>query len=62
MPKRKQSNSPAIFVRGASRELSLKLRAAAALQGYRSVNAYLVELLDAHVAELERKGVLPKPK
>ncbi len=56
------SDTPAIFVRGAPRALSLKLRAAAALQGYRSINAYLVELLQKHVEELERKGILPKSK
>jgi hypothetical protein len=63
MPKSKSGPSgPPIFVRGAPRELSLRLKAAAALLGYRSVNAYLLEHLKQHVEELERKGVLPKPK
>jgi hypothetical protein len=60
-PKR-NSVSTVLFVRGAPRSLALKLKAAAALQGYRSVNAYLIDHLQAHVEELERKGVLPKSK
>jgi len=56
------TESGVLFVRGAPRELSLKLKAAAALQGYRSVNAYLLDHLQDHVKDLERRGVLPKAR
>ena len=49
------------YVRGTSREIARKLKAAAALQG-KSLTAYLKELLEDHVMELERKGMLPKGK
>lgn len=51
-----------LYIRGVSSDLSLRLKAAAALQGYPSLNAYLLDHLKEHVTELERKGVLPKPK
>jgi len=37
-----------------------KLKAAAALSGGQSIQEYVVQLLLDHVAELERKGQLPK--
>jgi len=41
-------------------DLVHKLKAAAALSGGRSIQQYVVQLLLEHVAELERKGQLPK--
>jgi hypothetical protein len=48
-----------LYIRGAPPELSKKLKAAAALNG-RGLAAYLIDVLTAHVADLERKGHLPK--
>jgi len=59
-PKEK-SPSPALFVRGIPPNVIRKLRAAAALTG-KGFPAYLAEVLEAHVAQLERKGLLPKAK
>ncbi len=50
-----------MYLRGTSREVARKLKAAAALEG-KSLTAYIQELLDAHVEELERKGLVPKGK
>ncbi len=62
MPKRTQShNAAVIYARGAPRELAQKLKAAAALHG-KTLQAYLLEVLQVHVQELERKGMLPKGK
>ena len=58
----KPKETTPVFVRGVPPDVSRKLRAAAALQGYRSLNAYLLDHLKEHVLELERKGILPKPK
>ena len=48
-----------LYVRGAPAELSRKLKAAAALAD-KSIQLYIIEVLQAHVADLERKGHLPK--
>ncbi len=56
------ADSPVLFVRGVSPALKRKIRAAAALAGYRAVPTYVIEVLEAHVADLERKGLLPTPK
>ena len=62
MPKRIQSHDVAVlYARGAPRELAQKLKAAAALHG-KTLQAYLLEVLQAHVQDLERKGLLPKGK
>ncbi|MGD9728592.1 MAG: hypothetical protein AB7G68_16495 [Nitrospiraceae bacterium] len=50
-----------LYVRDVPADLPNKLKAAAALQG-QSLQTYLVHTLRAHVAELERKGQLPKSK
>ncbi len=42
-------------------EKGLSLTGAAALQG-KSLTGYIQELLEGHVQELERKGLLPKGK
>ncbi len=60
MPKpKKQTEATILYLRGTSREVARKLKAAAALEG-KSLTAYIQELLDAHVEELERKGLVPK--
>ncbi len=62
MPKAgKQTDSTILYLRGTSREVARKLKAAAALQG-KSLTGYIQDLLQAHVQELERKGLLPKGK
>lgn len=53
--------SKVLYVRGVPTELANKLKAAAALEG-QSLQTYLVKMLQAHVADLERKGALPKGK
>jgi predicted HicB family RNase H-like nuclease len=50
-----------LYIRDAPADLTRKLKGAAALQGI-SLQQYVVETLQAHVAELERKGHLPKSK
>ena len=59
---RRDEESPSVlYLRGTPRVLGRKLKAAAALEG-KSLTEYVVDLLEAHVEELERKGVLPKGK
>ena len=60
MPKQ-EKDSAVLYVRDAPRELAHKLKAAAALQGM-SLQAYLLAMMQNHVSELERKGMLPKGK
>jgi hypothetical protein len=56
------SDFSVLFVRGVSPPLKRKLRVAAAMAGHRGLPTYVIEVLEAHVADLERKGVLPKSK
>ena len=56
----KPGKTTVVYVRDVPRDVFQKLKGAAALQGYRSVNAYLLDHLKAHVAELERRGILPR--
>ena len=58
---RQERASKVLYVRGVPYDLANKLKAAAALNG-QSLQTYLVKMLHAHVAELERKGQLPKGK
>jgi hypothetical protein len=51
-----------LYLRNVPDDLVHKLKAAAALSGGRSIQQYVVQLLLEHVAELERKGQLPKGK
>jgi predicted HicB family RNase H-like nuclease len=51
----------AFYIRGIPADLANKLKAAAALEGS-SLTQYLIQILHTHVAELERKGHLPKGK
>jgi hypothetical protein len=50
-----------LYLRGTPDALLRKLKAAAALDG-KSLQTYLMEVLHAHVADLERKGHLPKSR
>ncbi len=56
-----QDPGSVLYLRNTPPELARKLRAAAALSGKR-FPGYVMEVLQAHVAELERKGFLPKSK
>jgi hypothetical protein len=51
-----------VYLRNVPPDLVNKLKAAAALSGGQSIQKYVVQLLLEHVAELERKGQLPKGK
>ena len=63
MPKKDEpKNTTVLYVRDFPIALSRKLRAVAALSGSRGMRTYLIEILQAHVAELEKKGILPKGK
>lgn len=53
--------SKVLYLRGVPASLAQRLKAAAALEG-QSLQAYVVKMLRAHLAELERRGVLPKGK
>ena len=63
MPRGKpeESDSTILYLRGAPKEVARKLKAAAALQG-KSLTDYVKDLLQEHVRELEKKGMLPKGK
>ena len=49
-----------LYLRDVPSDLVNKLKAAAALSGGQSIQTYVLRLLLEHVAELERKGQLPK--
>lgn len=51
-----------LYIRNVPTELANRLKAAAALSGEKSLQAYLVKLLQTHVGDLERKGHLPKSR
>jgi hypothetical protein len=50
-----------LFVRGMPRELLNKLKGAAALQG-KTLAEYVQQMCQAHIEELEKKGILPRTK
>ncbi len=50
-----------LFVRGMSRDVLARMKAAAALH-HQTLAEYVHDLFKAHLQELERKGLLPKPK
>jgi hypothetical protein len=50
-----------LYIRDVPADLSKKLKGAAAWQGT-SLQEYVVEVLRAHIADLERAGRLPKSK
>jgi predicted HicB family RNase H-like nuclease len=53
--------SKVLYLRGVPPDISKKLKGAAALQG-QTLQEYVILVLQAHVADLERKGLLPKAK
>ena len=63
MPKTLRSDEDAavLFVRGMPRDLLAKLKAVAALQQM-TLGDYIKNLCEAHVQEMEKKGLLPKGK
>ncbi len=62
MPRtKKDPETSVLYVRGTPPELARRLRAAAALAG-KGLPGYVLEVLQDHVTELERKGHLPKSK
>lgn len=44
------------------RELMHRTKAGAAIQGKASVRGLIIELVEKHLEELEKKGLLPRPK
>lgn len=56
------SDPSVLFVRGVSFSLKQKLRVAAVMAGHRGLPTYVIQVLEAHIAELERKGTLPSLK
>lgn len=63
MPKspRADDDAAVLFVRGMPRDLLAKLKAAAALQ-QKTLGEYIRDMCEAHVEDLEKKGLLPKGK
>ncbi len=63
MPRAKhQREEPGTWiVRDVPRDLMRKAKAAAAIQG-KSVKQLMIELMEAHLQELERKGIWPKSR
>ena len=51
-----------LYIRDAPIALARKLRAAAALAGYRGIPDYVIDVLTKHTEDLERQGALPKTK
>jgi hypothetical protein len=49
-----------LYLRNVPADLVNKLKAAAVLSGGQSIQTYVLQLLLEHVADLERKGQLPK--
>ena len=49
-----------VYLRNVPADLVNKLKAAASLSGGQSIQTYVLQLLLEHVADLERKGQLPK--
>lgn len=60
MPNKTDKETTVLYIRDAPLSLARKLRAAAALAGYRGIPDYVIEVLTKHTEELERKGLLPK--
>jgi hypothetical protein len=56
------NDSSVLYIRDVPPHLKRRLRAAAALAGYRGLPSYVIEVLQKHVEELEKKGALPKSK
>ncbi len=63
MPKNKgPSDLPGTWIfRDIPRQLMRRAKASAAIQG-KPVKVLIIELMQAHLEEMERKGILPKGK
>jgi len=62
MPKGKDQDEPGVWnFREVPRDVIVKAKIEAAL-GSKSVKALLMDLVEAHWQELEKKGLLPKGK
>lgn len=60
--KAKQLEEPGIWhFREVPRDAIVKAKIGAALEGL-SVKAYIIQLVESHWSELEKKGLLPKGK
>lgn len=62
VPSKAAKDTTVLYIRDAPLTLARKLRAAAALAGYRGIPDYVIEVLTRHTEDLERKGMLPKAK
>jgi len=56
-----EDDAAVLFVRQFPKGLLAKLKAAAALDG-KTLGQYIQTMCEAHVADLERRGQLPKDK
>ena len=56
-----KKDAKVLYLRDAPDSLLRKLKAAAALDG-KSMQKYVMEVLHAHVTDLERKGHLPRSR
>jgi len=57
-----QTDEPGTWIiREVPRDLMRRAKAAAAFEG-KSIKALMIELMEIHLQELERKGVMPKEK
>jgi hypothetical protein len=57
-----QTDEPGTWIiREVPRDLMRRAKAAAAFEG-KSIKALIIELMETHLQELERKGVMPKEK
>ena len=57
-----QTEEPGTWIiREVPRDLMRRAKAAAAFEG-KSIKALMIELMESHLQELERKGVMPKEK
>jgi len=60
-PKKPESDAGSWVFRDIPRELMHRVKVAAAVER-KSVKQLLIELSEAHIEELEKKGLLPKSK
>jgi plasmid stability protein len=58
---KKRDEFTVLNLRNMPKDLVAKLKAAAALQ-HKSLTAYVADLMQDHVQDLEKKGLLPKGK
>ena len=56
-----EKDSTVLFLRETPKTLTRKIKALAALEG-KSMRVYVLELLETHITEMEKKGLLPKGK